>query len=77
MRRSLQRPGRASVEVTGRGELGVPPGGLRLFAPGPSGGLGFQGLPPVGQTCPECPVCGIARCSGKAAAFFGTPPKFV
>jgi hypothetical protein len=53
------------------------PSGLRLFAPGPFSGLGFQGLPALDKTQPEGPVAGIARCSSKAAAFIGTPPEFI
>jgi hypothetical protein len=67
----------ASVVVAGRRQLWVPAGGLRLFAPGPFGGLCFQCLPAIGQVRPERPVCGSARGGSKAAAFFGTPPEFV
>jgi hypothetical protein len=67
------RVSRASV---GRRQLRMP-SGLRLFAPGPFSRLGFQGLPAIGESQPEGPVARIARRSGKAAAFIGTPPEFI
>jgi hypothetical protein len=66
----------ARASVAGRRQLRMPPG-LRLFAPGPFSGLGFQCLPALSKTQPESPVAGIARCSGKAAAFIATPPEFI
>lgn len=67
---------RASVEIAGRRQLRMPPG-LRLFTPGPFGGLGFQGLPTLDETHPEGLVAGISRCSSKTAALVGTPPEFI
>jgi hypothetical protein len=66
----------ARRSVGGRRQLGMP-SGLRLFAPGPFSGLGFQSLPALNETQPEGPVAGIACCSGEAAAFIGTPPEFI
>jgi hypothetical protein len=65
---------RASVQVAR--QLRVAAGRLGLWPPRPLGGLGFQDLPPLGETHPECPVTGIACCRSKAAAFFSTPPEF-
>jgi hypothetical protein len=53
------------------------PSRLRLLALGPFSGLGFQCLPALNETQPEGPVGGVARRSGKAAAFIGTPPEFI
>jgi hypothetical protein len=67
---------RASIEIACRRQLRVPSGLGRLLRAGPLGGGGFQRLPSLDQTHPECPVVGIACRSGKAAAFIGSSPEF-
>jgi hypothetical protein len=37
--------------------------------------LTLKRLPTLDESQPKCPVAGIARSSGEAAAFIGTPPK--
>jgi hypothetical protein len=37
--------------------------------------LGLKCLPTLHEPQPKCPVAGIARTGGKAAAFIGAPPK--
>jgi len=39
--------------------------------------LTFKRLPPLKQSQPKCPVPGITRGSGKAAAFIGAPPELI
>jgi hypothetical protein len=40
-----------------------------------SGLLTLKRLPTLDESQPKCPVAGVARSSGEAAAFIGPPPK--
>jgi hypothetical protein len=75
--RSRENPrSRASIEIACRRQLGMPSGLGGLLRPGPLGSRGFQRLPAVDQTHPECLVLGIPRRSSKAAAFIGSSSEF-
>jgi hypothetical protein len=57
-------------------QFGLPPERRsRLVSHGLLGLLSLKRLPTLHESQPKCPIAGIARSSGKAAAFIGAPPK--